>query len=141
MLKALMANVLAASLIMLSPHGAAAPESQKDEKITGAAEQKEVGVTIYSDNLALVKETRRVKLEHGFNKLAWRDVSAQMLPETAQLRNPTHPAGFRLLEQNFDFDQLTPEKLLEKYRGKEVTVIHTNPATGAETSRRTAHRQ
>ncbi|SCX89158.1 hypothetical protein SAMN05216420_101242 [Nitrosospira sp. Nl5] len=133
MLKALMVNVLAASLIMLSLHGAAVAGSQKDEKITAAAEQKEVGVTIYNDNLALVKETRRVKLDRDFNKLAWREVSAQMLPETAQLRNLTHPAGFRLLEQNFDFDLLTPEKLLEKYLGKEVTVIRTNPATGAET--------
>ena len=133
MMKALMVNMLAASLIMLSSHSIAAPESQKDEKVTTAAEQKEVGVTIYNDNLALVKEARKIKLERDFNRLVWREVSAQMRPETAQLRNLTNPAGFRLLEQNFDFDLLTPEKLLEKYLGKEVTVIRTNPATGAET--------
>ncbi len=56
-----------------------------------------------------------------------------MRPETAQLRNLTQPAGFRLLEQNFDFDLLTPQKLLEKYAGREVIVVKTNPATGAET--------
>jgi hypothetical protein len=133
MMKALTVNMLAASLIMLSSHSIAAPESQKDEKVTTAAEQKEVGVTIYNDNLALVKEARKIKLERDFNRLAWRDVSAQMRPETAQLRNLANPAGFRLLEQNFDFDLLTPEKLLEKYLGKEITVIRTNPATGAET--------
>ncbi len=36
-------------------------------------------------------------------------------------------------EQNFDFDLLTPTKLLEKYRGQEIVVIRTNPASGVET--------
>src|SRR5687768_15342319 len=98
---------------MLSSHSIAGPERQQDEKVTTAAEQKEVGVTIYNDKLALVKEARKIKLERDFNRLAWREVSAQMRPEAAQLRNLTNPAGFRLLEQNFDFDLLTPEKLLE----------------------------
>ena len=49
------------------------------------------------------------------------------------MRNINHPTGFRLQEQNFDFDPLTPEKLLEKNLNKTVTVIRTNPATGAET--------
>ncbi|WP_040852106.1 DUF4139 domain-containing protein [Nitrosospira lacus] len=133
MLKTLTVNMMAASLIMFHPQGVAAPGDQKDEKVTTAVEQKEVAVTIYNDDLALVKDARRVKLERDFNKLAWREVSARMRPETAQLRNVTHPAGFRLQEQNFDFDLLTPEKLLEKYLGKEVTVIRTHPATGAET--------
>lgn len=133
MLKVLMVNMMAASLMVLSPNGVTASESRKDEKAITASEQKEVAVTIYNGNLALVKDARTVKLERDFNKLAWREVSAQMRPETAQLRNLTNPAGFRLQEQNFDFDLLTPEKLLEKYLGKEVTVIRTNPATGAET--------
>jgi len=72
-------------------------------------------------------------LGRGLNQLAWREVSAQLRPETAQLRNLSSPAGFRLQEQNFDFDLLTPEKLLEKYVGREVGVIRTHPATGAET--------
>lgn len=38
-----------------------------------------------------------------------------------------------MVEQNFDFDLLTPEKLLEKYLGRSVNVIYVNPATGAET--------
>lgn len=133
MLKALAVNMMAASLIGISSLGVAGAGDQKDEKVTTTMEQKEVAVTIYNDDLALVKDARRVKLERDFNKLAWREVSARMRPETAQLRNLTNPAGFHLREQNFDFDLLTPEKLLEKYLGKEVTVIRTNPATGAET--------
>ncbi|MBT9461440.1 MAG: DUF4139 domain-containing protein [Rugosibacter sp.] len=105
----------------------------RDETVSTATDQSSIAVTIYNDNLALVKDARRVKLAHDLNQLAWREVSAQMRPETAQLRNLTQPAGFRLLEQNFDFDLLTPQKLLEKYAGREVMVLKMNPATGAET--------
>jgi hypothetical protein len=123
------ANIVVASSLLISLNGAAAP---RDEKATTVADQKEVAVTIYNDNLALIKDARRVKLDRDFNKLAWREVSAQMRPETALLRNLTNSSGFRLQEQNFDFDLLTPPKLLEKYLNKEVTVIRTNPATGTE---------
>ena len=125
------AHMLAASVVVISTCTTAFA-SREDEKVTTASEQKDVAVTIYNDDLALVKDTRRVGLARDFNRLAWRDVFAHIRPETAQLRNLTHPAGFWLQEQNFDFDLLTPEKLLEKYLGKEITVIRTNPATGEE---------
>jgi len=108
---------------------AAAPQN---EKLTTRADQREVAVTIYNENLALVKDSRKVKLDRDQNQLAWREVSAQMRPETVLLRNLSNPAGLRLVEQNFDFDLLTPQKLLEKYLGREVTVISINPATGVE---------
>ena len=123
-------NMMLAGLMGASLASWAAP---RDEVVSTAADQQAVAVTIYNDNLALVKDARRVRLARDFNQLAWREVSAQMRPETAQLRNMSNPAGFRLQEQNFDFDLLTPQKLLEKYVGREVTVIKVNPATGAET--------
>jgi hypothetical protein len=107
-----------------------------EDVVSTGASQQSVAVTIYNDNLALVKDARRVMLGAGASRLAWRDVSAQMRPETALLRNLSTPAGFRLEEQNFDFDLLTPEKLLEKYVGREVEVIRTHAATGAETRER-----
>jgi hypothetical protein len=103
-----------------------------DERISGADSRSEVAVAIYNDSLALIKETRRLDLERGVNDIALRDVSAKMRPETASLRALTG-APLRLIEQNFDFDLLTPEKLLEKYVGQNVDVVRTNPATGAET--------
>ncbi len=134
MLKKKLLAMTIAGLLGVSPTGWAAP---RDEIASTAADQTGVAVTIYNDNLALVKDARRVKLARDFNQLAWREVSAQMRPETAQLRNVSNPAGFRLQEQNFDFDLLTPQKLLEKYTGREVSVIRTHPATGVE-SRETA---
>ncbi len=102
------------------------------EKVSRAEDREEVAVTIYNDSLALVKEVRRIPFERGANSIALRDVSAKMRPETASLRT-LGGGSLRLIEQNFDFDLLTPQKLLEKYVGRSVIVIKTNPATGAET--------
>jgi hypothetical protein len=91
-----------------------------------------VAVTFFIVILALIKVVRRVALDHGDNRLALREVSAQMRPETALLRSLSHAGALRLIEQNFDFDLLTPAKLLEKYVGREVRIIKTHPQTGAE---------
>lgn len=103
-----------------------------DEVHSTLQDQRSVAVTIYNDNLALVKDQRQLQLASGPSLLAFRDVSAQIRPETALLRSLTNPGKLSVIEQNFDFDLLTPQKLLEKYVGKTVGVIKTNPATGAE---------
>ena len=108
--------------------------AQADELRSTLQDQRSVAVTIYNENLALVKDQRRIQLGSGQNMLAFRDVSARMRPETALLRSLTSPGKLPVIEQNFDFDLLTPEKMLQKYVGKSVSVIRTNPATGAETT-------
>ncbi len=103
-----------------------------EERPSTLSDQQSVAVTIYNENLALVKDTRRVTLEAGANRLALREVSGRMRPETASLRSLTHPGALTLVEQNFDFDLLSPAKLLEKYVGRTVRVVKTHPTTGAE---------
>jgi hypothetical protein len=110
------------------PQSAAAAERRSTLE-----DQRSVAVTIYNDELALIKDVRQVVLDVGTNRLALRDVSARMRPETAALRNVLHPGAFDMLEQNFDFDLLTPAKLLEKYVGQTVRIVKTNPRTGVET--------
>lgn len=107
---------------------------QADELRSTLQDQRSVAVTIYNENLALVKDQRRIPFASGPNALAFRDVSARMRPETALLRSLTSPGKLSVIEQNFDFDLLTPGKLLEKYVGRNVSIIRTNPATGAETT-------
>jgi hypothetical protein len=104
-----------------------------DERRSTLDDQQSVAVTIYNDDLALIKDVRQIALGDGANRLALREVSGRLRPETAQLRSLSHPTALTLLEQNFDFDLLTPAKLLEKYVGRDVRVIKTNPANGAET--------
>lgn len=110
------------------------PVAAADEITSTLHDQQSVAVTIYNENLALVKDQRRVHLASSQNALAFRDVSARIRPETALLRSLTSPGKLSVMEQNFDFDLLTPQKLLEKYVGKSVSVIRTNPATGIESA-------
>ncbi len=124
-------NCLALLILCLGSTFAQAAETERSSTLQ---DQKQVAVTIYNQDLALIKDSRKVVLDSGENSLAWRDVSARIRPETALLRNQSATAGFYLIEQNFDFDLLTPQKLLEKHIGRKLRVIKTNPATGAETS-------
>lgn len=102
------------------------------ETPTTLKDQQALAVTIYNSDLALVKDLREVRLPKGELQLAFQEVSAQIRPETALLRNLTEPKGFWVAEQNFDFDLLTPQKLLEKYVGQKVTVVRQIPnADGA----------
>ena len=108
--------------------------AQAEEQRSTLADQQEVAVTIYNENLALIKDQRKLQLKRGASNLAFRDVSARMRPETALMRSTSAPGSVSVLEQNFDFDLLTPQKLLEKYVGRNVSIIRTNTATGQETT-------
>ena len=127
----------AAALLIAAVNAPAQPSAAaaaQPERRSTLADQQSVAITIYNEDLALVKDARKVTLDSGANQLALRDVSARMRPETAQLRSLSAPGSFDLLEQNFDFDLLTPEKLLEKYVGLNVRVVKTHPTTGVESS-------
>ncbi len=125
-----MRKTLSATLLLAA--GASFAADLPAERTSTAADREATAVTVYNDDLALVKERRRVDLPAGLSRLSLREVSAQMRPETALLRAASG-APIHLVEQNFDFDLLTPQKLLEKYVGREVSVIRSHPTTGAET--------
>jgi hypothetical protein len=91
--------------------------------------QGDVSVTIYNDNLALVQDTRQINIPAGRSRQEFPDVSAQIRPETVSFAAP----DTGIVEQNFDYDLLSPGKLMEKAVGKTVTIVRVNPATGAET--------
>lgn len=119
-------------VLLLAPLAFTLAAQAPKEASTTLKDQQALAVTIYNENLALVKDTREVRLGRGDQALAFQEVSAQMRPETALLRNLTNPKDFWVIEQNFDFDLLTPAKLLEKYVGETVTVVQQRPkADGA----------
>lgn len=91
--------------------------------------QGDVAVTIYNNNLSLVQDARTLSLPTGRSRQEFPDVSAMIRPETVTLSG----AGFSVVEQNFDYDLLSPDKLMEKAVGQTITIVRTNPATGAET--------
>ena len=91
--------------------------------------QGDVAVTIYNDNLALVQDIRQINLPIGRSRQEFPDVSAQIRPQTVTIG----AADAGIIEQNFDYDLLSPDKLMQKAVGQVVTIVRTNPATGAET--------
>ena len=111
----------------------ASASAASTELVSELQGQTGLAVTIYNSDLALIKDRRRISLPSGITDLAIRGVSAQMRPETALLRNISHPGKLQVREQNFNFDLLTPAKMLEKYVGQTVEIIRMNPATGQET--------
>lgn len=112
--------------LALSTQLAAAETAITTETQTGIA------VTIYNQDLALIRDSRTVAVTMGENDLAFIDVAVGMRPETALLNSSGN--ALDILEQNFDFDLLTPEKLLEKSVGQTIRVIRTNPTTGEDTT-------
>ena len=124
----LLSAVLAAPALAQSGHGSRSAQSAQGPETA----QGNVAVTIYNDNLALVQDRREINLRQGRSRQEFPDVSGQIRPETVTLNGE----GIEIVEQNFDFDLLSPQKLMEKAVGQTITIVRTNPATGAETRER-----
>ena len=120
-------GVSGAALLAASAAAQTANDSARSESAQG-----EVAVTIYNNNLALVQDVRQLAIAQGRTRVEFPDVSAQIQPQTLSFA----AADTTIVEQNFDYDLLTPSKLMEKAVGQSVTLLRTNPATGAETRER-----
>ncbi|UXN05693.1 hypothetical protein [Bartonella sp. HY761] len=79
-----------------------------DEQVSFSNARKEIAVTIYNEHLALVREVRDLNLNSGMNRIALRDVSGKIRPETA-IMTATDGTELNVIEQNFNFDLLTPD--------------------------------
>jgi hypothetical protein len=97
-----------------------------------AAAEHDLSLTIYNNDLALVQDHRTVDLNGGRQRIEFQNVSAQIRPETVSLA----ANDLSIVEQNFDFDLLTPGKLMQKAVGSEITLVRVNPGTNAETRER-----
>ena len=94
--------------------------------------QGDIAVTIYNNDRALIEDKRTLDLPAGRSRQEFRDVSAQIQAETVTLSGP----GIGIVEQNFDFDLLSPAALMQNAVGQTVTLVRVNPATGAEVHER-----
>ena len=96
------------------------------EKVIPETEQKNLNVTIYNGNRALIKDTRSIQLENGLNTISFSGVSSQIIPESALLQG----VGLKTQEQNFNFDLIDYNSLMEKSVGSQVDIEYIDPATG-----------
>ncbi len=86
-------------------------------------DQKDLAVTVYNSNIALVRDVRRLRLPAGTLDLRYTDIAAQVNPATVHIVSLTTPKDLSVLEQNYEYDLLSPQKLLQKYVGKELTLV------------------
>ena len=99
-------------------------------------DQTELALTVYNSDLALVRDVRTLRLPRGVSDLRFMDVAATVNPATVHFRSLTEPARLGVLEQNYEYDLLEPEKLLHKYVGRDVTLVrHGSKGEEAITAR------
>ncbi len=115
----------------------AAPE-QKDEQATKTPalsttekDQVDLAVTVYNSNIALVRDVRQIHISPGVFPLHFEDVAASINPATVHFRSLSEPTKLSVVEQNYEYDLLDPAKLLQKYVGREVTLVRAEKDAGS----------
>src|SRR5579863_2811792 len=109
---------LAITIMLLAPRAFAQATQTSTE-----GEQKDLAVTVYNSNVALVRDVRRVQLPTGTIDLRFEDIAASVNPVTVHIVSLNAPKDLTVLEQNYEYDLLNPEKLMDKFVGKEVTLV------------------
>ncbi|MDO9063392.1 MAG: hypothetical protein Q7U41_02435 [Microbacterium sp.] len=97
---------------------------------SSGADQVDLAVTVYNSNLALVRDVREFAIRPGESDLSFVDIAATVNPATVHFRSLTDPSTLSVLEQNYEYDLLEPDKLLRKYVGREVTLVRTRTENG-----------
>lgn len=108
----------------------AAGQAALGQASTTLEDQIDLSVTVYNSSLALVRDVRNVALAPGSHDLQFMDIAATVNPATVHFRSLTEPARVSVLEQNYEYDLLEPDKLLRKYVGREVTIVRRKQEGG-----------
>ncbi len=108
-----------------------APAQAADGNITiSQADQTDLALTVYNSNLSLVRDVRQLTLPPGESVVRFMDIAASINAATVHFRSLTEPTKLDVLEQNYEYDLLDPNKLLQKYVGREVTLVRPKLASG-----------
>jgi hypothetical protein len=112
-----------------SPQENRAADSSRDQS-TSLNDQTDLAVTVYNSNIALVRDLRHLSLPSGTFRLKLMDIAATVNPATVHFRSVNEPEKLDVIEQNYEYDLLEPAKLLNKYVGKEVTLVRSYQENG-----------
>jgi hypothetical protein len=115
-----------------APAQAASPQQPTTpQPTTTKKDQTDLSVTVYNSNLALVRDVRQIRLQGGVSPLRFEDVAASINPATVHFRSLSDPSKVNVVEQNYEYDLLDPQKLLQKYVGREVTLVQREQDSGS----------
>lgn len=87
---------------------------------------KDLSISIYNNDLALIRDIRTVDFKQGLNTIAFEGVASSIKPASVMIMGER----IKVLEQNYDFALLTPSNIIEKSVGEIVKTVRVNPATG-----------
>ncbi len=87
---------------------------------------KNLEISIYNNNLALVKDSREINLQQGTNDVYFEGVASQIKPESVMILGK----NINVLEQNYDYELITPQNIMTKSVGSDVKTVSQNPTTG-----------
>lgn len=110
--------------------GAYAQDTAAPEHATTLDDQTDIALTAYNNGLGLVRDTREISLPTGELRLQFGDVAEQIRPETVSLRSLSDEGSLTILEQNYEYDLISPEKLMEKYVGQTVRLVNFSTELG-----------
>ena len=104
--------------------------AQGPQDETTLDDQVDLAVTVYNSDIALVRDVRELRLTRGVGGLRFMDIAATVNPATVHFRSVSQPSQLDVLEQNYEFDLLEPDKLLRKYVGRTVTLVRMRQQDG-----------
>ena len=86
----------------------------------------DVAITVYNQDVALVKEGRTLEFRQGVNRLSLTDVAAMIDPTSVHFKPISSRDRIELLEQNYQYDLVSTDKILQKYLGNPIDIILKN---------------
>jgi len=89
---------------------------------------KDLSISIYNNDLALVRDIRSIDFKQGLNDVAFEGVASELKPESVLIMGER----INVLEQNYDYALLTSYNIAEKSVGQKVKTVRINPANGAQ---------
>jgi len=127
------ALALAAAAVGWAAHEPSTPVVTAAEQngTTTLDDQVELALTVYNSDIALVRDVRNLQLARGTSDLHFMDIAATVNPATVHFRSLTEPSRVSVLEQNYEYDLLDPDKLLRKYVGRDLTLIRNRQEGGS----------
>ncbi|MDP4198184.1 MAG: DUF4139 domain-containing protein [Bacteroidota bacterium] len=87
--------------------------------------RQSVALTVYNNDLGVVRDVRRFDLKQGTGEVRMTDVPSRIDPTTVKITDLAHPKDVDAIEQNYEYDLISQDKLLEKYIDKTITLTST----------------
>jgi hypothetical protein len=109
------------SILSSSLHASSLLAQQNSNNTTD--DGRSVAITVYNDDLGVVRDVRKFSIKDGTSEVRMVDVPSRIDPTTVKITDLDHPKDLDVLEQNYEYDLVNQDKLLQKYIDKSITLV------------------